>query len=261
MRSIPTQSVRSADGTRIAFDRLGDGPPVIMVEAAGHYRDLSSFTGLVPLLSREFSVYTYDRRGRGGSTDTPPYAPAREVEDLGALIAESGGSASVFGYSSGALLAMRAAAHGLPIIRMALLEPPLQEEGAENPDPLTAELAALVGAGRNGDAVEHFHQSIGVPPEFIDEMRGTPTWSKMESVAHTLVYDCMISDTTTPALLRSVAVPTLVLDSEGSTDNLSGWAASVASQLPRASHRSLAGEWHSVPDDILAPALVEFFRG
>ena len=262
MSSIPAnQSVRSADGTRIAFDRSGDGPPVIMVEAAGHYRGLSSFSGLVPVLSRDFTVYTYDRRGRGESTDTPPYAPAREVEDLEALIAEGGGSGYLYGYSSGALLAMRAAAHGLPVARMALLEPPLQEEGAEHPDPLTAELADLVGAGRNGDAVEHFHRSIGVPPEFIDEMRGTPEWSKMESVAQTLVYDCVISDTTTPVLLRSVVVPTLVIDSEGSTDNLTGWAASVASQLPRGSHRSLAGEWHSVPDDILAPVLVEFFHG
>jgi hypothetical protein len=143
---------------------------------------------------------------------------------------------------------------------MALLEPPLQEERAEVPDPLTAELAGLVGAGRRDDAVEHFHKSIGVSPEFIAEMRGTSAWSKMESVAHTLVYDCMISDATTSGMLGSVAVPTLVLDSEGSSDDLTGSAASVASQLPRGRHRSLAGEWHSVPDDILAPVLVEFFR-
>jgi hypothetical protein len=129
------------------------------------------------------------------------------------------------------------------------------------PRPLTAELAELVGAGRNGEAVEHFHQSIGVPPELIADMRGTPEWAKMESVAHTLVYDCVISDTTTSALLRSVVVPTLVLDSAGSTDNLTGWAASVARQLPNGRHRSLAGEWHGVPDDILASVLVEFVHG
>jgi pimeloyl-ACP methyl ester carboxylesterase len=260
-KTSDTQSVRSADGTRISFDRMGAGPPVILVEAAGHYRDLSSFSGLVPLLAREFTVYAYDRRGRGESTDTPPYSPDREVEDLEALIAERGESACLFGYSSGALLAMRAAAQGLLIRRLALLEPPLQDEGGEPADSdLTTQLAELVGAGRNGDAVEHFHRSIGVPDEFIAGMRGTPQWAKMESVAHTLVYDCVLSDATTSTLLQSVPVPTLVLDSAGSTDNLTGWAATVAAQLPHGSHQSLAGEWHSVPDEILAPALAEFFQ-
>jgi pimeloyl-ACP methyl ester carboxylesterase len=260
--SRASQSVRSADGTRIAFDRVGDGPPLILVEAALHYRDFSSFGGLVPLLSRDLSVYTYDRRGRGESTDTTPYSPDREVEDLAALIAEAGGSPHLYGYSSGALLALRGAAQGLPIGRMALLEPPLQDEGAGTPQSdLTSELAELVAAGRNGDAVEHFHRSIGVPAEFVEPMRSTPEWAKMEAIAHTLVYDCAISDTTTSSLLRAVAVPTLVLDSEGSTDNLTSWAAAVAAALPQGSHRSLAGEWHSVPDEVLAPALLEFFRG
>ena len=256
-----SQSVRSADGTRIAFDRVGDGPPLILVEAALHYRDFSSFGGPVPLLSGEFSVYAYDRRGRGESTDTPPYSPDREVEDLAALVAEAGGSAHLYGYSSGALLAMRAAAHGLPVAGLAALEPPLRDEAAESPDPLTTELAKLVGTGRNADAVEHFHRSIGVPAEYIGSMRSSPEWAKMESIAHTLVYDCTISDTTTSILLRSVEVPTLVLDSEGSSDNLTGWAATVAGWLPRGSHRSLAGEWHSVPDEVLAPVLLECFRG
>ena len=235
---------------------------MILVEAAGHYRNLSSFGDLVPLLSREFTVYAYDRRGRGQSTDTTPYAPDREVEDLAALIAEAGGTAHIYGYSSGALLALRAAAHGLPIGRMALLEPPLRDDGAEPPESdLATELAELVGAGRNGAAVEHFHQSIGVPAEFVGSMRSTPEWAKMQSIAHTLVYDCIISDTTTSTLLRSVKIPTLVLDSEGSGDNLTGWAATVAGQLPRGSHRSLAGEWHKVAGEVLAPVLLEFFQG
>jgi pimeloyl-ACP methyl ester carboxylesterase len=255
-----SQSVRSADGTRIAFDRSGDGPPVILVEAALHYRDFSSFGGLAPMLSQEFTVYAYDRRGRGESADTVPYAPDREVEDLEALIAEAGDLAHVYGYSSGALLAVRAAARGLPIGRLVLLEPPLRDDGLEPAESdLTAELAELVSAGRNGDAVEHFHRSIGVPGEFVASMRSTPEWARMEVVAHTLVYDCALSDTTTTSLLRSVELPTLVLDSAGSTDDLTGWAATAAKQMPRGEHRSLAGEWHSVPDETLAPVLSEFF--
>ena len=119
----------SADGTRIAFERAGDGPALILVEPAGHYRGLSALAGLVPLLSDRYTVYTYDRRGRGESTDTLPYAPAREVEDLGALLDHTGGSAHLYGFSSGALLAMHAAAAGLPVGRLALLEPPLPDEG------------------------------------------------------------------------------------------------------------------------------------
>jgi hypothetical protein len=157
---------------------------------------------------------------------------------------------------------VRAGARGLPIGRLALLEPPLQDNGAEPAQSdLTAELAELVSAGRNGDAVEHFHRSIGVPSEFVASIRATPEWARMEAAAHTLVYDCTISDTTTTSLLRSVEVPTLALDSTGSTDDLTGWAATVAEQLPYGRHRSLAGEWHTVPDETLAPVLIEFFHG
>ena len=256
---MPT--VTSRDGTVIAFDRVGEGPAVVLVEAAAHYRGFSSFDGLVPYLAPELTVYTYDRSGRGESTDTTPYSPDREVEDLAALIVEAGGTAQVYGYSSGALLALRAAAHHLPISRLAVLEPPLQDE-AEDEEPgsdLTRELAELVADGRNGAAAEHFHRSIGVPSELLADMRSTPQWAAIEAVASTLVYDCVISDSTTPTLIRCVDVPTLVLDSQGSSGDLAGWAAAVAAQLPRGRHRSLPGEWHGVPDEVLGPVLLEFF--
>jgi pimeloyl-ACP methyl ester carboxylesterase len=254
-------SVTSADGTRIAFDRSGSGSSLILVEPAGHFREFSAFDGLTPLIAERFTVYRYDRRGRGRSTDTSPYAPEREVEDLAALIAAAGGGAAVYGYSSGALLALLAAAAGLPIRRMGLLEPPLQEDDAVRPDPLTIELRDLVAAGRNDEAVERFHRAIGVPDEVVDGMRGTAAFEAMSSIAPTLVYDCRLSDATTTDLLGTVAVPTLVLDSEGSGENLTGWAAGVAAHLPNGMHRSLPGEWHGVPDEILAPVLIEYLGG
>jgi pimeloyl-ACP methyl ester carboxylesterase len=262
MTTSHVHRVRSADGTSIAFERLGSGPALILIEAAAHFRGFSSFGGLAPMLAGHFSVYRYDRRGRGDSSDTLPYAVEREVEDLAALIDDAGGSAALYGFSSGALLAMHAAAAGLAVTRLALLEPPLQDDAEADPDAgFTAELARLVDAGRRSDAVAYFHAGIGVPEEVVAQTRETSAWTAMESVAHTLVYDCAISAVTTPRLLDAVSTPTLVLDSAGSSDDLTGWAAAVARRLPDATHRSLAGEWHGVADDVLAPALVEFLTG
>jgi pimeloyl-ACP methyl ester carboxylesterase len=259
--TITSHHLLSADGTRIAFERTGRGPAVILVEPAGHYRQLSSVAGLVPHLAETFTVYTYDRRGRGESGDTAPYAPAREVEDLAALIAHAGGRAHVYGYSSGALLALHATAAGLPVERLALLEPPLQDDDAVGPDRLTGELDAVVAAGRREQAVEHFMRSCEVPEEVIAGTRASDSWPKMVSIAHTLVYDCMVSDAMTPEVVRGADAETLVLDSASSTDDLTGWAATVASRLPNATHRSLPGQWHGVDDDVLAPVLIDFFGG
>ena len=255
-----TGTVVSGDGTAIAFERAGAGPALILVEPSGHYREFSSFGGLTPLLAEMFTVVNYDRRGRGASGDAGGYAVEREVEDIAALIDAAGGSAFVYGFSSGALLALHAAASGLAVRRLALLEPPVEtDEDRSEQAEFTAELARLVTAGRRADAVQYFNAGIGVPEEMIEEMRGTPAWSAMESVAHTLVYDCVISEATSLALLETVTVPTLVLDSQGSTDDLTGWAATVGRHLPRGTHRSLPGQWHGVPDDVLAPVLTEFF--
>jgi pimeloyl-ACP methyl ester carboxylesterase len=252
--------VISSDGTSIAFERAGDGPPLIAVDAAGSYSGFRPFPAPVELLAPHFTVYVYDRRGRGASGDTPPYAVQREVDDLAALIAEAGGSAFVYAFSSGGLLALHAAAGGLAIPKLALFEPPVEpDEEAAGESAFTAELAALVAAGRRREAVELFHRGIGAPEEVMAQM-APETWAALEAVAHTLVYDCRISDATSLRLLRSVTAPTLVLDSQGSGGELSGMAATVVGALPNASHRSLAGAWHGVPDEVLAPVLVEFFR-
>jgi pimeloyl-ACP methyl ester carboxylesterase len=262
MEHTTSATVTSTDGTVIAYERTGQGPALILIDAAGHYREFTSFAGLIYLLAPRFTVYHYDRRGRGRSTDTLPYAVEREVDDLAALINEAGESASLYAFSSGGLLALHAAATGLPISRMALLEPPIErDEDRSAQRAFTTELANLVAAGRPEDAVEFYLTSIGVPDDIVEDMRGSASWSAMASVAPTLVYDSLISEATSFDLLTSVTLPTLVLDSEGSSDDLIGMAATVAGALPNGCHRSLAGEWHGVSDEVLAPVLIDFFIG
>jgi pimeloyl-ACP methyl ester carboxylesterase len=252
--------VISGDGTSIAFERHGAGPPLIAVDAAGSYSGFRPFPAPIELLAPHFTVYIYDRRGRGASGDTQPYGVQREVDDLAALIAEAGGSAFVYAFSSGGLLALHAAASGLAIPKLALFEPPIEpQQTATGESAFTGELAELVAAGRRRDAVEFFNRGIGVPEEIMAQM-APGTWAALEAVAHTLVYDCRISEATSLELLRSVKAPTLVIASQGSGGELSGMAATVVGALPDGTHRSLAGEWHGVPNDVLAPVLVEFFR-
>jgi len=253
-------TVTSKDGTSIAYEQTGGGPALVLVDAVLHYRRFSSFGGLIPLLAPHFTVYHYDRRGRGASTDTTPYAIEREVEDLAALIDRAGGSAFGYGFSSGALLALHAAAAGLAIPKLAVLEPPVAtEQDRPTQAAFTAHIVQLLAEGRREAAVDHLLTSIGVPSEAITAMRADESWQAMVEVAHTLVYDSTISEHTSLPLLASVTVPTLVLDSQGSGDDLTGMAATVAKTLPNATHRSLAGQWHGVPDDLLVTVLAEYF--
>jgi pimeloyl-ACP methyl ester carboxylesterase len=257
--NVPSR-VTSSDGTSIAFERAGAGPALITVDAAGSYRDFRPLPAPVELLAAHFTVYVYDRRGRGASTDTLPYAIEREIDDLAALIAEAGGSACVYAFSSGGLLALHAAASGLAIQKLALLEPPIEPNEAPTGETgFTTELAELVAAGRRREAVELFHRGIGVPEEIMAQMTA-PVWAALEAVAPTLVYDCRLSDAMSLRLIRSVTVPTLVIDSQGSTGELTGMSATAAEALPNGTRRSLAGGWHGVPDDALAPVLSEFFH-
>jgi pimeloyl-ACP methyl ester carboxylesterase len=189
---MTVRTVMSKDGTRIAFDRIGEGPPVIFVGGALNDRTFPPLVELAELVAPRFTAYNYDRRGRGDSGDTSPYAVAREVEDLEALIAEAGGRASVYGLSSGAVLALEAAARGAPIDSLALFEPPLDVEGEETSEEETAQLAELVAAGRRGEAVEAFLSGV-LPAEVIAEMKRSPMWSAYEAMAPTLVYEGLIT--------------------------------------------------------------------
>lgn len=250
----------SRDGTTIAFETTGDGPPVIIVEGAMCDRRTSA--PLAALLAEDFTVFSYDRRGKGDSGDTRPWAVRREIEDLEAIIAAAGGAARVYGMSSGAILALDATASGLGVTSLAMFEPPLDVsgDGTETAE-FIARLIELVSAGRRGDAVEHFLVSgPQLSADVIARMRQQPFWAGLEAVAHTLVYDNTIAaDSTVLARAASVAVPALVMNGTESPDFLRDAARAVAAAVPGAEHRELDGQTHAVEVAVLAPVLAEFF--
>jgi pimeloyl-ACP methyl ester carboxylesterase len=255
-------TVTSSDGTTIAFDRSGEGPAVILL--CGGSTDRSANAPLAALLAEHFTVFNYDRRGRGDSGETAPYAVEREVEDLEALISEAGGSAFVYGTSSGAALALEAAASGLPITKLALWEPPFFLEGRPRPPADTATtITELVSEGRRGDAVEYFMSKVvGLPPEFVAGARTQPFWASQEALAHTLAYDATImGDYSLPTgRAAAVTVPTLVIDGGASFGFMGESADALADALPDGRRRTLDGQEHNVAPEALAPVLEEFYH-
>jgi pimeloyl-ACP methyl ester carboxylesterase len=259
--------VMSKDGTLIAFDRSGKGPAVMLVGGAFQYRAIDPPTAhLAALLAQHFTVFHYDRRGCGDSGDTPPNAIEREIEDLEALIDEAGGSAFVFGMSSGGVLALDAVARGLAITKLALYELPFNsgdEHARQAAEHYTRQLTALLGEGRRGDAVALAMTTWGAPAEAVAGMRQTPIWPLFESVAPTLAYDdAIMGDGSVPrGRLASLTVPTLVMDGGASPAFMQDAAQAAAHALPNARHRTLEGQTHDVAPEALAPVLVEFFEG
>jgi pimeloyl-ACP methyl ester carboxylesterase len=255
-------TVTSRDGTTIAFDRLGDGPPVVLV--CGGSTDRMANAPLAELLAEHFSVFNYDRRGRGDSGDAAPYAVEREVEDLDAVIDAGGGSAFVYGTSSGAALALEAAASGLAITKLALWEPPFSlDESSRPPQDQVERYDEMISAGRRGDAVEYFMTKVvGLPPEFVAYARTQPFWQKQEELAHTLAYDATImGDYSLPVeRAASVAAPTLVMAGGESFPFMRETARALADVIPDAHRRILEGQEHNVAPEALAPVLVEFFK-
>jgi pimeloyl-ACP methyl ester carboxylesterase len=255
------RTVRSSDGTAIAFERAGDGPPLILVGGAlsSGVRDFPPFVELARLLEPRSTVYRFDRRGRGDSGDMQPYAVEREAEDLDALIADAGGSAAVYGFSSGAVLAVEAAAGGAEVTRLVLLEPPLPTgEGAAQAE--LAQTAEMIRAGRRGDAVASFLAGVGLPPEAVEGMRQSPEWASLEEMAHTLLYDGAITEDDALWSERAghVSAPTLVLFSEGTSAYLGESARLAAESIPNAIRRTLPGEFHDVDPGTLAEELAAF---
>ena len=262
-------TVVSADGTTIAYSRTGEGPPVILVDGAMCYRDFGPATPLAKLLAPHFTVFTYDRRGRGESADTKPYAVEREIEDIEALIKEAGGSARVYAVSSGAPLALDAAARLGGITKLAVYEAPfiVDDSHPVRPDDYLETMDGLIAAGRRGDALTLFMRTVGVPRIAIAMMRLMPTWSKLKAVAHTLPYDFRIlGDTGSGRPLptdrwSSVTVPTLVMDGGKSPTYMRNGMRSLAEILPDARYRTLEGQTHMLKSQAVTPVLVDFFGG
>ena len=258
----------SRDGTPIAFSRVGRGPALVFVDGALCYRASGPSGPLAAQLADHFTVFTYDRRGRGESGNNGAADPiAREVEDLEAVIKAAGGSAFVYGASSGAALAVEAAHRGLPISRLALYEPPFIVDGSREPIPpdFLARLNAALEHGRRGDVVKMFMKLVQVPAAFIVLMRFMPAWSKLTAVAHTLPYDlAFVKDHQVgKPLPRSrwigATMPTLVMDGGKSPAWLQNAARAVAEVLPNATHRTLPGQTHMISAKAHVPPLVEFF--
>ncbi len=258
------KTVISKDGTPIVFDRSGQGPALILV--VGAFNERSTGAPLAAQLSEHFTVFNYDRRGRGASGDSTLYAIEREIEDLAALLNEASGSPFVFGYSSGAVLTLKAAASGLALSRLALYEPPfLLDDGFPKlAQEISVRLTELLSSGRRGDAVELYQaEMVGIPAEIVAQLRQAPFRPALENIAHTLVYDAtLIGDM--PVLagqLPSITVPTLVISGGSSQARMCSAAQTLADALPNAQHRSLEGQTHDLVPAVLAPVLEEFFKG
>jgi pimeloyl-ACP methyl ester carboxylesterase len=261
-------SVISRDGTPIAFERSGDGPPVVLVDGALCTRTTGPAGKLAPYLEDRFTVYTYDRRGRGGSGDTAPYAVAREVEDIAALIDHAGGRASVFGSSSGASLALESARQGLQIDRLALYEAPMIVDGSRPPvgDRYVERLDELIRASRRGKAIKVFmREGIRVPAAFVHLMPLLPVWGRLEAIADTLVYDSTIVEEHLHGAplpeqrWSTVVIPTLVAAGGKSPRWMQNAMEALADALPNAEHLTVERATHIVKASQLAPVLTEFF--
>ena len=264
MDNATLNKVTSADGTTIAFDKLGSGPPLILV--CGGSTDRGANVGLAEQLAPQFTIYNYDRRGRGDSGDTLPYAVAREVEDIDAVVAAAGGSAFLWGSSSGAVLALEAAGRlGNRISRLAMWEPPfILDPKARPPADQVEQYDRMISEGRRGDAVEYFMTKvIGMPADFVAYARTQPFWAGQEKIAHTLAYDATIMGDYSLPLERAkvITTPTLLVAGGADFPWMRETAQALADALPHGQVRFLDGQGHNVDPAVLAPVLAEFFNG
>jgi pimeloyl-ACP methyl ester carboxylesterase len=259
-------ALSSPDGTTIAYDKQGEGTALILVDGALTVHSSGSGSELARLLAPHFTVYGFDRRGRGESGDTLPYAVDREIDDIEALIDRAGGPAFLYGHSSGGPLAMRAAIRlGSKVSKIAMYEPPYNNDpGSQEPwSQYLRQLKETLAEGRRGDAVTLFMRFVGTPAEQIDGMRRAPLWPGLEAVAPTLAYDhaaILGEPWSVPAgLAARVSVPALVMAGDASFPFMPDAARVLSQAIPQGQLRTLEGQTHEVNPGVLAPVLVEFF--
>ncbi len=257
----------SSDGTKIAYDTAGSGPLLVLVDGALCTRRIGPGKGLSRQLARHFTVVNYDRRGRGDSGDTGAYEVEREVEDLLAVIEASGGQAFVFGQSSGAVLALHAAARSPQITRLAVYEAPfiVDDTRAPTSPEYHQKLIDLLARGKRGPAVRLFLGLVGLPRPLIAGMRFTPYWPRLKAIAPTLSYDSLITAEhqqgrpLPPNLWAAATMPTLVLRGGASEPWMRNGMQALADTLPHAALRTLDGQTHNLRPKVVAPHLVRFF--
>ncbi|MGH9123188.1 MAG: alpha/beta fold hydrolase [Acidimicrobiales bacterium] len=254
------QTVQSADGTTIVFEAEGEGPALVLV--TGAFCDRHTSAALAARLASRFTVYRYDRRGRGDSTDAATYSVAREVEDLDAVITAAGGTASAYGHSSGAVLVLVAAAAGSAIDKLAAYEPPFVEDNSRprHGSDLADRLSDLVAAGHRGEAADRFlTEAVGLPPQALDSIHRSPGWPAMLTIAHTLAYDVILSNNQTiPDGLERISVPVLLLAGGASPEWARSAIESLALVIPRSQTVVLDGQTHGVADDAIVPVIEDF---
>ena len=256
----------SHDGTTIAYDKLGEGPPLVLVDGALTVHSSGSGSELAKLLAPHYTVYGFDRRGRGESGDTPPYAVDREIDDIEALIDHAGGSAFLYGHSSGGPLAMQAAIRlGGKVRKIAMYEPPYNNDPGvqESWSQYLRQLKQALAEHRRGDAVALFLRFVGTPAEQVDGMRRAPFWPGLEAVAPTLAYDhaAILGEpwSVPTELAARVPVPALVMAGDASLPFMPDAARVLSQAIPRGQLRTLEGQTHEVNPGVLAPVLVDFF--
>jgi len=262
-----TRFTTSADGTGIAYSITGSGPALILVDGAMCHRMFGPSTELASVLDKNFTVYTYDRRGRGETgAGATPWSVEREIEDIAALIGEAGGSAFVFGQSSGAVLALDAATKLPSITRLAVYELPMVVDDTYTPRPadVVATMDGLIARGERSAAVTMFMRMVGVPGIGLAIMKLTPVWKKLKAVAHTLPWDLRIlgddgRGEPLPADRWHLKVPTLVMNGGKSPEYLRNTMKNAAEVLGDVEHQELPGQTHMLKSSAVAPVLVEFF--
>jgi pimeloyl-ACP methyl ester carboxylesterase len=255
-------TVTSRDGTAIAFEIRGTGTPVILIDGAMCYRGLGPMESIADQLQSDHTVVLYDRRGRGASGNTLPFAPEREVEDVAALTEHLGGPVRLFGMSSGGALAISAAAAlGDAVSHLAVYEVPFMPAPALHAaQAYSEELTAALTNGDRDSAVAAFLRRVGTPDQAIDHLRTSPGWPAMTAIAPTLRYDDLLVGGETPAgEIRSLEIPVLALAGGDSPDFLRYGSATVGALAPHGRFEVLDGVGHDVPAELLAPQLRAFF--